>query len=69
MNDTLLHPWVKHHETKLHKVTKSLKPAHKVKLKFYLEQATTAQRGGRGIPFFHLDARWGWVVNARPRPI
>jgi hypothetical protein len=34
----------------------------KVKVNFTLEQATKAQRGSRG-------ARWGWVVNAKPRPL
>ena len=43
----------------------------KVKLKLNLEQATKAQRGSTGIAllFFNLGARWGWVVNATPRPL
>jgi hypothetical protein len=30
-----------------------------------------AQRESRGklYSLFNLDARWGWVVNARPRPL
>jgi hypothetical protein len=43
-----------------------------VKVKFTPEQATKAQRGNRGIAhysFFNLGARWGWVVNATPRPL
>jgi hypothetical protein len=41
-----------------------------VKVKFTLNQATKAQRGSRGIRphFLNLGARWGWVVNATPRP-
>jgi hypothetical protein len=41
-------------------------------IKFSLEQATKAQRGSRGIAysFFNLGAtRWGWMVNATPRPL
>jgi len=43
----------------------------KVKVKFTLEQATKVQRRSRGIlySFFNLGARWGWVVNATPRPL
>jgi len=42
----------------------------KVKVKFTLEKSTKAQRGRRGIAqFFNLGARWGWVVNATPRPL
>jgi hypothetical protein len=41
-----------------------------VKVKFALEQAMKAQRGSRGIALiFHLDPRWGCVVNATPRPL
>jgi hypothetical protein len=32
----------------------------KVKVKFTLEQAMKA---------FNFGARWGWVVNATPRPL
>ena len=30
-----------------------------------------AEMGSRGIAllFFHLDARWGWVVSATPRSL
>ena len=36
------------------------------KVKFNLEQA---KWGSRGIAIlFNLGARWGWVVNATPRP-
>jgi hypothetical protein len=44
---------------------------NKVKEKVALEQVTKAQRGSRGIALLFLDlgARWGWVVNAKPRPI
>jgi len=40
-------------------------------MKFNLEQATKAQRGIRGIAYssFNFGARWGWVVNATPRPL
>jgi hypothetical protein len=69
MNDTLLHPWVTHYATELHKVTKYLKSVHKVKVKLHPEQATKAPKGSRGLPFFHLGARWRCVVNATPRPI
>ena len=43
----------------------------KVKAKFTLEQAMKAQSGSRDITysFFNLGARWGWVVNATPRPL
>jgi hypothetical protein len=45
----------------------------KVKVKFTLEQATKAQRGSRGTAqlysFLNLGVRWGWVVNATPRPL
>jgi hypothetical protein len=43
----------------------------KVKVKFTLEQATKAQRSNRGISLHlpYLRARWGWVVNATPRPL
>jgi catalase len=49
---------------------KSLCEGKKVKVNFTLEQAMKAQRGSRGIAllFFNLGARWGWVVNATPRP-
>jgi len=42
-----------------------------VKVKFTLEQAMKAQRESRGVAllFFNLDAGWGWVVNATPRPL
>jgi hypothetical protein len=42
----------------------------KGKGKFTLEQDTKAQRRSRGIAFsfFNLGGRWGWVVNATPRP-
>ena len=42
-----------------------------VQVKFTLEQATKAERGSRCILyfFFNLSARWGWVVNASPRPL
>jgi hypothetical protein len=39
------------------------------KVKFALEEAMKAQTGSRGIALlFNLGARWGWVVNAMPRP-
>jgi hypothetical protein len=43
----------------------------KVKVKLTLEQAMKAQRGSRGIALllFNLVARWGWVINATPRPL
>jgi hypothetical protein len=43
----------------------------KVKVKLTLEQAMKAQRGSRDIfySFFNLGIRWGWVVNATPRPL
>jgi hypothetical protein len=37
-----------------------------VKVEFTLEQAMKAQRGSS---FFNLGVRWGWVVNATPRPL
>ena len=40
----------------------------KVNVKFTLEQAAKAQRGSVTL-FFNLGARWGWVVNATPRPL
>jgi hypothetical protein len=40
--------------------------AIKVKVKFTLEQAMKAQRESF---FLNLGARWGWVVNATPRPL
>jgi hypothetical protein len=43
-----------------------------LKVNFTLEQAMKAQRGSTGIAllfFFNLGARWGWVVNATPRPL
>jgi hypothetical protein len=42
------------------------------KIKFTLEQATKTQTGTRGITllfFFNFVARWGWVVDATPRPL
>jgi len=42
----------------------------KVKVKFDLEQTMKAQKGRRGKPLiFNLGGRWGWVVNATPRPL
>ena len=44
----------------------------KVKVKFTLEQATKAQRGGIEVSlysFFNLGASRGWVVNTTPRPL
>jgi hypothetical protein len=43
----------------------------KVKIKITLEQTTKTQRGSRGVGllFFNLGTRWGWVVNATPRPL
>ena len=40
-------------------------------MKFTLEQATKSQMGSGGIAllFFHLGARWGWVVNAMSPPL
>ena len=39
-------------------------------VKFTLEQASKAQRGGVELySFFNLCATRGWVVNASPRPI
>jgi len=42
---------------------------YKVKVKFTLEQAMKAYRGGEVYlySFFNLGARWGWVVNATTR--
>jgi hypothetical protein len=39
-------------------------------VKFALKEAMKTQRGSRGIAvfFFNLGARWGWMVNATPRP-
>jgi catalase len=53
------------------KAVTSLSRVHLCKVKFSLEQAMNAQRGSRGIAllFFNLGARWGWVVNATPRPL
>jgi hypothetical protein len=43
------------------------------KVKFTVGQAMKAQRGSRGtvlsLLFFNLGTRWGWVVNATPRPL
>ena len=44
----------------------------KVKVKFTLEQATKAQKGGVDIylySFSNLGVRWKGVVNATPRPL
>jgi hypothetical protein len=40
------------------------------KVNFILEQATKVHKGSRSIVllFLYLGARWGWVVNATPRP-
>ena len=41
------------------------------KVKFTQEQATKTQMG-RDVQLyftFNLGARWGWVVNATPRPL
>ena len=40
-------------------------------IKFTLERATKARRGSSCIAllFLNLGARWGWVVNATPRPL
>jgi hypothetical protein len=35
-------------------------------INFALEQVVKAQKGSS---FFNLGARWGWVVNATPRPL
>ena len=43
----------------------------KVKVKFTLEQATKPS-GGVEVwlcSLFNLGARWGWVINAAPRPL
>jgi hypothetical protein len=41
-----------------------------VKVTFTLEEAMKVQRGRKGIALlFHLGARWGWVINAKPRPL
>jgi hypothetical protein len=50
---------------------RAAKHGKKVNLKFTIEQVTKAQRWSRGIAllFFNLGARWGWVVNATPRPL
>jgi hypothetical protein len=41
-----------------------------MKAKFVLEQTMKAQRGSTVIVIlFNLSARWGWVVNARVRPL
>jgi hypothetical protein len=46
------------------------KSGKKVKVKFSLQQAINAQRGSTGIVLlFNLVARWGWVINATPRPL
>jgi hypothetical protein len=41
------------------------------KVKVTLEQAMKAQRGVevKLYSFLNLGARWGWVVNATPRPL
>jgi hypothetical protein len=43
----------------------------RIKVKVTLEQATKAQRGVEVqlYSFFNIGARWGWVVNATPRPL
>jgi hypothetical protein len=42
----------------------------KVKVKFAPEEDTRAQsRRRHPYYFFNLGARWGWVVNATPRPL
>jgi hypothetical protein len=43
----------------------------RVKINFTLKQATKSQRGVEVQPYslFNLGARWGWVVNATPRPL
>jgi hypothetical protein len=42
-----------------------------VKDKYILEQAMKAQRGVEVYlySFLNFDARWGWVVNAKTRPL
>jgi len=42
-----------------------------VNIKFTLEQATKVQRGieVKLYSFFNLGSGWGWVVNAKPRPL
>jgi len=44
-------------------------PGKNAKVTFTLVHATKAQRGSRLqlYCFFNLGARWGWVVNAKPR--
>jgi hypothetical protein len=38
-------------------------------VKVTLEQNVKAQRGSQGIRLlFNFGARWGWVINATPRP-
>jgi hypothetical protein len=38
-------------------------------VKYTLEEATKAQSGSRCIALTsNLSARWGWVVDATPRP-
>ena len=43
----------------------------KVKVKFTLQQAMKSQRGVEEslYSFLNLGTRWGWVVNATPRPL
>jgi hypothetical protein len=43
----------------------------KAKVKVTLEQVTKAQKWSSGVAllFLNLGARWGWVVNAAPRPL
>jgi hypothetical protein len=43
-----------------------------INVNFALEQAMKAQVRGEEVyvySFFNLGARWGWVVNATPRPL
>jgi len=41
-----------------------------IKVKFSIEQATKTQRGvGLWLYAFFNGGRWGWVVNATPRPL
>ena len=40
-----------------------------LRLRYHVvEQAMKAHRGSRGVSFFNLGARWGWVINVTHRP-
>jgi len=61
IKNCFIHNWI---------IQKSQLTGKLTKLKF-LEQATEAQRGSKGIAvlFLNLAARWGWVVIATPQSL